>query len=125
MTIPARTGAIASAAALLACAAVAGLWASPATADAPVCLDSTRIEQTTVKGPQTIDFKMRDGTVWRNTLKQPCPDLKWWGFTYVLRGPNIVCGGEQSIRVIRTGQVCMLGQFTRLTPPRNDSQPHT
>ncbi len=59
---------------------------------------------------------MRDGTVWRNTLRNSCPDLMFHGFSYVLRGPNEICENMQTIRVIRTGQVCMLGSFARLTP---------
>jgi hypothetical protein len=96
---------------------MAGLvLAAPAMA-APVCLDSTRIQDTHVQNPRTIDFHMRDGTVWRNTLKNSCPDLMFHGFSYVLRGGvNEICENMQTIRVVQSGQVCALGSFAKLMP---------
>jgi hypothetical protein len=90
--------------------------AVPAMA-APVCLDTTRIQDTHVQDPRTIDFRMRDGTVWRNTLRNSCPDLMFHGFSYVIRGGvNEICDNMQTIRVVQSGQVCVLGSFAKLTP---------
>jgi hypothetical protein len=53
---------------------------------------------------------MKDGHVWANDLKAPCPALTFHGFSYVTRSDQI-CGPEIGIRVIRTGEVCSLGEF--------------
>ena len=93
-------------------------FSATAAAAAPVCLDSTRILNTTVNKDQTaIDFHMRDGTVWRNTLRNRCQDLHWYGFVYVLRGDNEVCENLQAIRVIHTEQTCLLGSFAKISTP--------
>lgn len=84
---------------------------------APVCIWTDRIQNTSIPDVRTIDFHMKDGTVWRNTLRHDCPNLKWWGFVYVLHGPNEICENLQAIRVLHTGDTCLLGAFTKL-PPR-------
>jgi hypothetical protein len=84
---------------------------APAAAEAPVCLQSNRIDRTTVVNPKTILFRMKDGKVWRSTLATPCLGLKFNGFVYVTHADE-VCGGSQSIRVLQTDQVCLLGRFT-------------
>ena len=81
-----------------------------------VCLQSTSIENTTTVDPSTILFHMRNGTVWKNTLKTPCPGLKFHGFTYLTRADE-VCSNAQSIAVIETGEACQLGIFTPYTGP--------
>lgn len=99
------------------CAAVfATALGSSAAAAAPICLYTDRIENTSIPDARTIDFHMRDGTVWRNTLRNACPDLKWWGFVYVIHGPEEVCENLQAIRVLHTGETCLLGTFTKLPP---------
>jgi hypothetical protein len=97
-------------------AAVAALAVSTSAIAAPVCLESYRIRNTTVVDPHTILFHMEDGTTWRNTMKSACPDLKWYGFVYVEHGPDEVCENMQPIRVIHTGETCLLGAFTRDAP---------
>jgi hypothetical protein len=89
---------------------------APALA-APVCLDTYRIQNTTIPNAHTIVFHMKDGSVWRNALRNACPDLKFWGFVYVDRGSlNQICGNQDAIKVINTGEICLLGSFTRETP---------
>ena len=87
-------------------------FASSAIAS-PVCLQAYRIRNTTVLDSRTVLFHMNDGTVWRNTLQSPCPALMWHGFSYVLRDEDAVCDNQVPIRVVESGQVCMLGKFTR------------
>jgi hypothetical protein len=91
------------------------LTTAPALA-APVCLYTDRIQNTSIKDVRTIDFHMKDGTVWRNTLRNACPDLKWWGFTYTISGPNEICDNLLSISVLHTGETCLLGKFAKVTP---------
>ncbi len=96
-----------------------------AVSAAPVCLDTTRILGTHVNKDQTaIDFQMRDGTVWRNTLRNRCQDLHWYGFAYVTNGgDHMVCENLQAIRVIETNQTCLLGPFAKISDP-NGAPPH-
>ncbi len=99
-----------AAAALVACAAL------PAQAS-PVCLETFRINHTDVEAAHNILFHMKDGKVWHNALKNSCPALNFHGFIMDVRGGDTVCSNQQSIKVIDSGQVCLLGEFTPYTPP--------
>jgi hypothetical protein len=81
----------------------------------PVCLRTYFIQETKIVDAKTIDFKMRDGTVYRNALRTPCPGLRFHGFVYVTRMDEI-CDNLQSIRVLESHEVCLLGAFTKLPP---------
>jgi hypothetical protein len=95
---------------------------------APVCLrpfdtpGPGAIDHTHVVDPQTILFYMRDGKIWKNTLKARCPSLMFHGFNFATHQDEI-CSNAQSIRVIETDEVCQLGAFTPYmpTPPANRS----
>ena len=56
-------------------------------------------------------FKMKDGRVLVNHLQGICSDLKFEGFEWVLRGNEDICENQQSLRVLRSGQTCLLGKF--------------
>ncbi len=107
---------------LSAAAAFAAMVAAsmPALAAGNICLSTRNMESTTPKDDGTaITFKMRDGSVWRNDLHGRCPDLKFNGFAWTIRNPGeTVCENEQTIRVLRSGEICSLGKFTQLTPAR-------
>ena len=107
--------------------AVALALTAVAASAAPVCLDTTRILNTVVNKDQTaIDFHMRDGTVWRNTLRNRCQDLYWYGFAYVPQGgDHTVCENLQAIRVIETQQTCLLGGFAKVYDPYAQPQQHS
>ena len=96
---------------LAALLAVGAATIAPAFAEAPICLQSNRIDRTTVVNPRTILFHMKDGKVWRSEMRTPCLGLKFNGFAYASHDDEI-CGGLQSIHVLRTEEVCMLGSFT-------------
>jgi hypothetical protein len=100
----------------LAAAALAAVAALPAQA-APVCLETFRIDHTHVVDSQNVLFYMKGGKVWHNALKNSCPALNFHGFVMNVRGGDTVCSNQQSIKVIDSGQVCMLGEFTPYTPP--------
>jgi hypothetical protein len=72
------------------------------------------IDHTKTVDPQTILFYMRDGKIWKNTLRSPCRGLLFNGFSFVTHYDEI-CSNAVSIRVIQTGQVCQLGYFTPYT----------
>jgi hypothetical protein len=87
-------------------------------AKAPVCLSTRNIANTSPSPDGTvITFRMTDGSVWRNDLRGRCPDLKWDGFSWTSSDPmERVCANEQTLRLMRTGEVCALGNFTELQP---------
>jgi hypothetical protein len=86
---------------------------------APICLQSERIDRTTVVSPKQINFRMRDGTVYRSDLRTPCAGLRFNGFVYVTPMDEIC--GAQAIRVLQTNQVCVLGKFTLDHTPNHAS----
>ena len=101
------------------------LLASSASADAQpaaprqanVCLNVSDIRRSEVPDDRTIIFHMRDGKVWRNSLKTVCPMLKTSPFTQVLRSGDLMCANQQIIRVMQTGNDCVLGEFTPVAAP--------
>jgi len=60
-----------------------------------------------------IDFDMRGGTVYRNTLRNRCPGLKSNGFGYKTSGGSL-CKGS-IIHVARSGGTCILGSFVEIS----------
>jgi len=101
-------------------AAVVMMFAGTAEA-APICLRTQDMVDTQPqKGGASIIFKMRDGSTWRNDLHGSCPDL-WFntGFVWSVRnGDGTVCENENTLHVLRSGEICTLGKFTQLTPTR-------
>jgi hypothetical protein len=93
----------------------AGMMAFAAPAPAKICIN---IHDIVHSSPQddgaSLDFVMRDGTVWRNTLQGQCPDLKWNGFVWSTLGDTQVCENGQSLRVIQSGAICLLGKFEKV-----------
>ena len=94
-----------------------GQYGAPAENAAPRCLSLYDITQTKALDPKTILFRMRDGRVWLNTLHGSCPGLRFDGFEYTTRDPEI-CANMQSIRVLEAHQTCLLGEFSPYAPPR-------
>lgn len=83
--------------------------ATPATAK--MCVQSRDILSTDSKDGKLMTFKMRDGSVLVNHLKGTCTDLRYEGFIWELRGTDDICENQQTLKVIRSGQICMLGKF--------------
>ena len=93
-------------------------FASPAWAT-NICLRTQDIVSTDSKNGKTLTFKMRDGRTLVNHLQGNCPDLKFEGFSWVIRGgTEEVCENQQSLRVLRSGEVCVLGKFDQPTSKR-------
>lgn len=83
-----------------------------AAKDTSICLDVSHIDHTSVIDDRTILFYMRGGKIWKNTLREDCPSLKFErAFSEELYGGEI-CSNAQMIRVIETGARCSLGGFT-------------
>jgi len=96
----------------------------PAEAAGKVCLQTRNMRDTTPAPDGTaITFKRNDGSVWRNDLKGRCPDLKFNGFAWTVRNPGgTVCDDEQVIEVLRSGEICVLGKFTKIQASRAEKQ---
>src|SRR3954466_3712578 len=80
-----------------------------------VCFSVTEIVSTKATDRRTILFKLKDGTVWRNTLISDCPDLVSFsagGFTHVTHA-EYICSNQHRI-ITQSGNVCRLGNFTRV-----------
>ncbi len=93
---------------------VAGAIAAPASA--ATCIDSRKIDSAHSDDGKTMIFKMKDGTTMVNHLQGVCSDLKFNGFAWTLRsGDTQICENQQSLRVIQSGQICVLGKFD---PPK-------
>lgn len=105
---------------LIGIAVAATMFAGAAQA-ATICLRTQdMVESQPAKDGASITFKMRDGSVWRNDLHGRCPDLRYDGFVWrILDASETVCEDIQSLRVLRSGQICMLGKFTQVQPPRS------
>ena len=86
---------------------------SPAAAAAAnICVRSRDIDSATSKDGKLMTFKMRDGSVLVNHLQGICSDLRFEGFVWVLRGGDeSICENQQSLKVLRSGQTCLLGKF--------------
>lgn len=98
--------------------------APPAEEPAGMCLKTYLIDRTEVRDEQTIVFHMKGGKAWVNKLISRCPGLRFNGFAYDVRGTEEVCSNRQSIRVLKSGSVCMLGSFTPAEPkPDSDNPP--
>ena len=82
---------------------------------APKCLRTFDIRNTTTPNDKTIIFHMNNGNVWHNDLRGTCSGLTFNGFIYDASPSGEICGNQQSIRVIRTHAVCLLGPFTPST----------
>ena len=106
---------------LLAAPAVAQPAAPTAVPETRTCLPMSQIRSSDVVDGQTIDFRLRDGSVWRNRLPRSCPGLGFdRAFSYTTSIPQL-CNVD-IIRVIvlgnpgLTGSTCGLGQFERQPP---------
>jgi hypothetical protein len=97
---------------LMTALALAGVViAGPAFA-AKTCIDTRKIVSSKSDDGKTMVFKMKNGDTLINRLQGRCPDLKYYGYVWVLRGGDMnVCENSQSFQVLQSGQVCVLGKF--------------
>ena len=82
--------------------------ASPAAA---MCVQSRDILSTNSKDGKLMTFRMRDGRILVNHLQGVCSDLRFEGFVWTIHGTEEVCENQQSLKVLRSGQTCLLGKF--------------
>jgi hypothetical protein len=82
----------------------------PACAD-HMCVQLRDIVSTHSDDGKLLTFKMRDGRVLVNHLQGICSDLRFEGFVWTVRGTEDICENQQSLKVLRSGQICVLGKF--------------
>ena len=108
-------------------AIIAGLAASAAqaqpvtTGGGNVCIRTNWIDHTKVPDNRTILFYMRDSKIWQTRLSNECPLLNVNGFIYSPTPTDEICGNLQSIRVVSSGAVCMMGPLVPYEPPSRGS----
>ena len=119
---------------ILLCATLAGCAATPPPpAPQPLgatesCVSLDRVVGRRVSGPQTIDFELLNGEIYRNRLATACPGMEQLGKTAAIA---VTTGGEGN-RLCRGDRVkvfdpliaratglgsypaCLLGEFTRI-----------
>ena len=88
---------------------------------APACIETYQIDHTKTPDNRTVIFYMKGGASYQSTLASDCPMLRFNGFAYVATPPARICGGLQSIKVLRTGLVCLLGPLVPITPSSKKS----
>jgi hypothetical protein len=109
---------------------LAGCADDPVIADEPsptagngVCLSTSQIDHTQIVSDTAILFFMKGGKTWVNTMQIPCSSLKMEdGFAYINDAPE-VCSNSQTIRVLRSGGFCELGQFAPFDVPKIPGAP--
>jgi hypothetical protein len=100
-----------AAVAALSCGLMAAGPARAADANSQICLDSNRIDHTEILNKNQIVFYMIGKEAWVNTLPSPCSMDRTDGFVWKSSIPQY-CDNLETIRIIRTGQTCLLGKFT-------------
>jgi hypothetical protein len=99
-------------------AAAAQAQAQKADAKPPrTCIRSSDIQNSQpANDEKSITFTMRNGDVWRNDLHGRCSGLRFNGFAWVLHSDEI-CDNQQTLRVLQSGSICMIGKFTKVPKP--------
>ena len=97
------------------------------TGDPLNCIRTSQIRSTQVQDDQTIDFRMRNGDIFRNTLPNRCPGLSMnRAFSYSPTASQL-CSVD-IITVIesgggpRRGASCGLGQFVPVKPAPTEAK---
>ena len=113
--VPRGKAALIAAAAFFASTAPA--LADPAKQSSDVCIDATEIDHTHVLNNRQVLFYMKDRKIWLNTLRNICTTLPVQEAFVLPTGFSTFCANAQSITVLNTRQVCLLGQFTPYEKP--------
>ena len=98
---------------------LAGVFAATAASAAPSkCVAIRDIQSVKSDDGKILTFTMKNGQVLYNHLQGTCSQLKFNGFEWVIHGGQEVCENQQSLRVLQSGQVCVLGKFGAPPPPK-------
>ena len=107
---------------LLVALAASLAFAGPALADQgqstkSICIKADEVDHTKVLNDRQILFYMRGNQIWMNTLQARCVTLPIQDGFAMAANYSEFCANSQSIRVLRTGQFCQLGEFTPYQKP--------
>jgi hypothetical protein len=105
--------------AIIATIALATTLVSPAWATK--CVLVRDIISTHSDDGKLMTFRMRDGSVLVNHLQGICTDLRYYGFIWSVPGTEDICEREISLKVLHSGQICILGKFDQV---KNRPAPH-
>jgi hypothetical protein len=78
---------------------------------ANMCIHQREIVSTHSDDGRNLTFRMVDGRILVNHLQGICSDLRFEGFVWSVPGTEDICENQQSLQVINSGQVCVLGKF--------------
>lgn len=95
---------------IMATLALVAVTAAPASA-ANMCIRQSDIAGTHSDDGKNLTFRMRDGRVLVNHLQGNCSDLRFEGFAWNVPGTEDICENQQSLHVLQSGQICVLGKF--------------
>jgi hypothetical protein len=76
-----------------------------------VCLNIRDIRDVSSRDGQVLTFKMKDGTIYNNHLRQSCNSLIYGGFNWVINASQEVCEDVQTLQTLTVGEICRLGKF--------------
>lgn len=107
---------------LTAALVLAGVALMAQQASARICIDTRDIIGTHSDDGKTLVFRLRDGTSRVNHLQGTCSDLRFNGFAWTIHGPEEVCEGQQSLHVLQSPQICVLGKFDPPVAPEKHVQ---
>jgi hypothetical protein len=87
------------------------------------CVQLQNIRETRVRDDRTIDFIMRGGQVFRNTLPNSCPQLGFEKSFAYQTSISQLCNVDIITVIVqgagpRRGASCGLGKFTPIAPPQ-------
>jgi hypothetical protein len=91
------------------------------------CVQISQIRSTQVIDDQTIDFRMRNGTLFRNTLPNRCPALGFERAFSYRTSINQLCNVDIITVVVQgggpqIGASCGLGTFVPVKPQADDKK---
>lgn len=95
---------------IMATLALVAVTAMPASAG-NMCIRQSDIAGTHSDDGKNLTFRMRDGRVLVNHLQGNCSDLRFEGFAWNVPGTEDICENQQSLHVLQSGQICVLGKF--------------
>ena len=94
------------------------LLLSIASAKAATCLNTDQIENSGSPDGKVLILKMKDGKTWHTALQPACPGITANGFIWDIHGGQ-VCDNAQILKIVRTGEMCRIGNFVPGEPPNH------
>ena len=89
-------------------------------AERRTCLPLFDVERVRPVDPSTVEFVLRDGTVWRNALQQSCQAITSRSVLAVGTETDSACAADQLLvlqqlrGLLRHSETCVLGSFDKI-----------